>query len=749
MIPSELHRQMLRMLDGELSAAEATALEAELMANWEARAEWWKVSRIHSALESRFAAHAILQGVSVVPIDRVISLQRRRIVKIALTAAAAVFMFTAFVLWMITAPDNQPALATLRTAPESVISLTHAEERKNPGSHALQEGSRLTLEHGVAELELPHDVRAVIQAPATLTLIDSRSLRLDHGQAFFEVKSADGQGFTVVTPHQKIVDLGTAFGVIARCDREAVDLHVIGGRVRVDSPDGVAGEVISAGRSVRLEGVRISRELETAPSAFLRKLPEKVETLLADDFSTGLLADREYAVLIDPGAILGHSGKSFPGIADNDGWTFRTGSAAPANIPLHNPGFEDDGVKINRGAAIAHWHPASEREWGWGVDSCRSALAPTEGRFMGRVFGGRTLRQTTGETIRPGTTYILTLDVGLAESAATVRLLGSDSGVVLAEAMFQSTTEKWHRNQTLVFTADARHATGEALAISLACTSGSFATFDHIRLGTPGHDARDEIMLTATAPPEEEPDAPTPDTVPPRIIGLLPASDIASAAPGGPLMLRFDQPVTWGRGRIILRNITDWSETTFLASGPGLEIDDFTVTIHPPLELAEGETQMGRIAGWKSTGLAGRFRPASSDGHDSGNPRKRKSLNRVPIFATLDAAVPSPGIRREFGTIEPGHRYTASVALGHRDPAEFPGYTIRLVSGTTVLAERTGLTPPGPETVGLAWDSSELPEGISPGDPLAIEIAPAAGASAGHLDIEKVRVTAVAIGEAA
>ena len=66
-----------------------------------------------------------------------------------------------------------------------------------------------------------------------------------------------------------------------------------------------------------------------------------------------------------------------------------------------------------------------------------------------------------------------------------------------------------------------------------------------------------------------------------------------------------------------------------------------------------------------------------------------------------------------------------------------------------MLAELTDDTPPGPPnnvtTVGFSWDSSTLLEGISPGDPLAIEIAPnqASGEKPGYLDIDNVRVTVV------
>jgi hypothetical protein len=741
MTSPELQKQMLRMLDGELPAEEAATLEAELKANPDARQQWWQLARIHSALESRFASEVAVQRIQMIPIKRVISMQRRRTVKMALTAAAAIFMVALLSLWMITASEIRPAIAAFQAAPDSIFTLTHSEKyRKKAGTH-LRQGSQLTLTHGVAEVNLPHDVRALVQAPASLTLLDARTVRLDHGQAFFVVESASGKGFTVVTPHQRMVDLGTSFGLIVRSgDHRLVDLHVFDGHVRIDSSDGVPGEIITAGRAVELSGPDVTRELKASSTAFLHELPNKIETLFLDRFSIGLAADREYSVLIDSGVIRSETGEAFPGIHDNASWTFRTAAAASANLLVRNPNFEDDGMEKQSGQTIAHWQHGTNDGWGWGVDARRKGLAPTDGRFMGRVFKGRSLQQTTGETIRPGITYVLTLDVGLSNSAATVRLLDSDSDAVLAEANFHSSGESWLRNQCLVFTADTSHATGQKIGISLTCSDGDFAAFDRVRLGTAGHGAFDEIVVTEAVSSIEIPEVSLPRdaNTPPQITHKFPHPGSTTASPGGPLVLQFERPIRFGRGRIRIRNLTDWTETTLSVGDPRLVIDGNTLTVHPPLELADGEIQMGRVPGWQSTGWTG-LRRLAANGR---NPR------RTTTVATLDASVPSTAIRRAIGAIEPGRRYTASVSLRHRDASASPGYTIRLLSGGIVLAERTGeIAPANGEPFTLAWDAIERPAGVASGDPLIIEIAPARQ-TPGHLEIQEVRVTAVD-GEAA
>jgi hypothetical protein len=141
---------------------------------------------------------------------------------------------------------------------------------------------------------------------------------------------------------------------------------------------------------------------------------------------------------------------------------------------------------------------------------------------------------------------------------------------------------------------------------------------------------------------------------------------------------------------------------------------------------------------------------------DSSKSRGVIGSMKGPNMATFGECLPGSRIRREFATISPGGRYTVSAAIGVRTEKTgtrevFDGYTVRLVSGETLLAELTDNIPPGPPnsvtSVGFSWDSSSLPEGVAPGDPLAIEIAPnqASGESSGYLDLDNVRVTMMGI----
>ncbi|MCB1130686.1 MAG: FecR domain-containing protein, partial [Verrucomicrobiae bacterium] len=189
---------------------------------------------------------------SPLPVELVLQRQRRRTVRNALLAAAAVVLVSALMLWMQMVPKREAALASFRITPDSIYELTHAGGGKQPAGNIMAVGSHLVINHGAVELNLPYEVRALIEGPASLALHDPKTVKLDYGHAFFEVGSKEGRGFTVISPHQRVVDLGTAFGVDVKPHREAVELHVFQGKVRVDSTKGVMGEVLSAPHSVLL-----------------------------------------------------------------------------------------------------------------------------------------------------------------------------------------------------------------------------------------------------------------------------------------------------------------------------------------------------------------------------------------------------------------------------------------------------------------------------------------------------------------
>ena len=333
-LPEDLQYRILALLDGTLDEEEAAHLDEELRGSEEARALFLQLATLHSALEDEGASKSGMQNVPVVPVELFLARERRRLIRNSLMAAAAVLLISGLVLWMQMVSDTTPPLADLRAAPNSIFRLSHTGNVDKPVGNALTTGSRVVLEHGVVELELPHNVSAIIEAPADITLVDERTLQLDHGRGFFRVPTEQGRGFTVVTQHQRIVDLGTAFGIRAPANQDKVELHVIEGRVRVDGLDRTEGHTINAKRSVLLAGTQVERDIAERAMAFRKKLPAKVETILLEDFESGLLGGRDYSVQMDSSVIRGFSRNRFPGIADNESWNFTTPSRGPAGQVL-------------------------------------------------------------------------------------------------------------------------------------------------------------------------------------------------------------------------------------------------------------------------------------------------------------------------------------------------------------------------------------------------------------------------------
>jgi len=823
---TDLHSLIQQLIDGEISAEDFAVLEKELLENSEALAAYRLYTGIHCGLERQAEMTSAIRRAPVVPIDKVMAFQRRRVARISILAAAAVVMLTALVLWRTMAPTASPVMASMHTAPGSIFTLTHAEGTDEPYSHTLRAGSTVTLTHGVAEFDLPHRIRAVLEAPASLRLIDDRTVALSQGRGFFEVAFAEGHGFAVETPHQRIVDLGTAFGVDLTHSSGLTTLHVFEGRVRVDELNGAQGPTLAAPRSVQLKKATLEEELDGPSNPFARQLPGKIETLLLEDFESGLVAGRHYAVRMDPTAIRDLEGNRFPGIDDDTTWKFATLSD-PAAIAIPNPSFEEQHRAPEGFPVPLAWTASSDE---FRPRNGVFDLTPTEGSWQTWMNKDTFAYQDTGEVIAAGTTYTLKVDLGADQNhfpeieTVVIRLFGSDAGfgTPLAEITPKGpATTTWLTDQTVSFTATPAQATGQTLGIYLGVTSGDQVEWDKVRLmagrrtdgdalpdafelahtdpssatglrpgddldndgltnlqefqhgtnprdpDTDGDGIEDGDELTAgtdpTTPPVpkayDELPANEGDITPPAIALLYPAEDATDVMPTGQLTMTFDEAIKFGTGRIFLRNVTDWVETEIVVGSSRTRIDSRVLTITPPADLKDGAIQMGRIGGWECDAWAGIFNPAGTgtwyvadELKDEGRTRGAVGAMRGPNMATFGDSHPGTGIRRTFASISPDSLYTVSVAVGVRNDstgqtATFDGYTIRLMSGGTVLAELSDDTAPGPpnsvSSVGLSWSSSTLPEKVSDGDPLTLEITPnqASGPDSGYLDLDHVRVT--------
>ena len=177
------------------------------------------------------------------------------------------------------------------------------------------------------------------------------------------------------------------------------------------------------------------------------------------------------------------------------------------------------------------------------------------------------------------------------------------------------------------------------------------------------------------------------------------------------------------------------------------------------MDLPDGAKAIGYPAAWQSP-LPVVFHNPSGTGEsyrgdefaDNEPARGEPGAMKGPSLLSLSGAHHRHPIRRKVGTIALGHRYTVSLGIGNRGGSgrdHFLGYDIRIISGGTVLARLTGDSPPGPPgtvtDVGLSCDSASLPEGVTPGDTIEVQIAPLAPIppGPGYLDIDHLKLTRV------
>lgn len=290
---SELESKISQLLDGNFPAADLAELELELQENVRAREVYRRMARIHSILETRFKARAFVGKEGIVPIERIVARQRRRLFKIALGAAAAIAMLWALLLLQFRAPESP--IASFEATPGADFTLTHANHDDSDSivGQVFAVGSRLVLREGVVEGEFHSGVRMVVEAPCDLRVIEEGRILLEGGVAWFEVPG-QAVGFAVETDDFTVVDLGTSFGIYSSKD-EGDEVHVTEGAVRVESQfEGGETLTLRVGEARRVDDAGKLHEIPVSSQKFMTTLPLSRGLVARWDFeseSNGVTSD--------------------------------------------------------------------------------------------------------------------------------------------------------------------------------------------------------------------------------------------------------------------------------------------------------------------------------------------------------------------------------------------------------------------------------------------------------------------------
>ncbi|PQJ29423.1 FecR domain-containing protein [Rubritalea profundi] len=625
----DLEIRIQQLLDDELTAEQFAKLESELLQNPKAMDLYLSYTRLDSGLQRHGSFLAAVEKMPVVPMEWILAQQRKRSIRISLLSAAALIAIMATVMWFTTVSHTPHTLATVHVTPGTDFTLTHNSDDTLPDRNTLAKNSRIVLRHGVVELILPHDVRAIIEAPAEMILRDDRTLELNHGRAYFKVSSTDGQGFTVVTPHQRIVDLGTAFGIDCQIGSNEVELHVLQGRVRVDSKQRDKGEIIHANRSVLLTGIDIKHDLDGPPAAFLQNLPPKIDMLLDENFETGLIANRDYVIQMDPTVIRDLAGNDFGGIDDDTTWNFNTLATTATVLPTS--------------ATWNYFHP---------LDAVDPAVADTDfnttwytqndagNRYDGPAFSGSgsglfgygspggipTVNIGTPDSGKRYTAYFTTtFDLGAISASSvtglTANIMADDGAFIYINGQATGNYHTSPGNDTYLAGMDGHGnvevSTNITLDQSLLADGVNSISVSVHQRNNDSSDLGFQMAVEATFEPISEPtttallgidddpaQAPpasgTRDDSPPVLIAAYPADDSMNATQGGQLKMLFNKPIKFGTGRVFIQNVTNWSENKLAVWDASMSIDDRMLTINPPIDLEDGTREVGWLAGWQT-----------------------------------------------------------------------------------------------------------------------------------------------------
>lgn len=196
-------------------------------------------------------------------------------------AAAAVVLFGVGLLYLLSGnndrPDTSPPAATspgdqTRAITEVVAATLTAEQEAvwAEGSLAvgseLHVGRHLSLISGVAQITTRRGAVAILEAPATIEVIDSpNALRLHSGKLVGICETESSKGFLVRAPRVDITDLGTRFGVNATSS-DSVQVHVFDGEVELNSSSHQRPELngtrLLAGQGSSIDSLGIITEIQ-------------------------------------------------------------------------------------------------------------------------------------------------------------------------------------------------------------------------------------------------------------------------------------------------------------------------------------------------------------------------------------------------------------------------------------------------------------------------------------------------------
>ena len=187
---------------------------------------------------------------------------------IAVGAVAAVLAWFAFLPTKIES-GREDVVATVQSA--------HKVQAVSAGDQ-LRSGQVLKVSVGRVKINFQSGAKLVLEAPAELRLLGPNSAQLEHGVVTVRVPG-EIKGFVLVTPHQRVTDLGTSFGVDVDTTGDT-SISVFEGEIELEDSRRLVG-----GQAVALTATdEAAREIPYAINQFLNTWQGSfgVEQLIGD-----------------------------------------------------------------------------------------------------------------------------------------------------------------------------------------------------------------------------------------------------------------------------------------------------------------------------------------------------------------------------------------------------------------------------------------------------------------------------------
>lgn len=201
----ELEALLLDSVSAEFSESDQERLNTLLRTNADARKFASDVLFDDALLTdslSTEAAEKSFKAESAIP-----SLDQQKRPAVWLRIAAVVTLSLIPLGWMLNRSDlPAPSNVTVAT-----VQSTNRVSGLNSGQ-SFQIGERIELEKGRAVLRFASGAKFAVEAPAEFTITGPNGADLDAGRGTVRVPGKI-KGFTLITPTQRVVDLGTAFGI--------------------------------------------------------------------------------------------------------------------------------------------------------------------------------------------------------------------------------------------------------------------------------------------------------------------------------------------------------------------------------------------------------------------------------------------------------------------------------------------------------------------------------------------------------